>query len=49
MNDNERSCIENKTLEVIERYERRRRIESLAQWFMGGVLFGIALGLVLWL
>jgi hypothetical protein len=45
---NERTCIENKTLEVIERYEQRRRNVRLAHWFIGGIAFGILFGLLLW-
>lgn len=43
--ENERSCIENKTMQIIERYEQRKRNAYLAQWFVGGALFGIVLGL----
>ena len=49
MNENERSCIENKTMQVIERYEQRRRNVYLAEWFIGGFIVGVLIGLWLWL
>ena len=48
MNDHERTCIETKTLEVIERYERRKRNVYLLEWFIGGFIVGVLIGLWLW-
>ena len=48
MNENNRSESEN-TMHIIKRREQRMRDMFLAEWFIGGFIVGVLIGLLLWL
>ena len=47
MNENNRSESEN-TMHIIKRREQRMRDMFLAEWFIGGFIVGVLMGLWLW-